>query len=153
MIPTLRLLRLLGAWTLLGLAASLWARFLPAWRLSGWILLLGVSADLLLTLWPKHLEGERELQLTAFLALKAAALPYQYRAYQALLARVCPKVLIKEDACYGPSAALLRPVSACIDRLVDASAVVTILRKIQLTCSNINDAVVRWRDGDAADGQ
>lgn len=54
-----------------------------------------------------QLGEERELQLTTFLALKAAALPHQYRAYQALLARICPRVLIKEDACYGPSAALL----------------------------------------------
>jgi len=61
MIPTLRLLRLLGVWVLLGLGASVWVRFLPIWRIFGWILLLALAIDLLLTLWPKHLEGEREV--------------------------------------------------------------------------------------------
>jgi uncharacterized protein (DUF58 family) len=61
MIPTLRLLRLLGAWTLLGLGASLWARVLPWWLLSGGLLLVALLADLLFGLWPKGLEGAREV--------------------------------------------------------------------------------------------
>ncbi|WP_243305319.1 DUF58 domain-containing protein [Geothrix oryzisoli] len=61
MIPTLRLLRLLGAWTLLGLAASIWARLLPWWQASGWSLLLALAVDLVLALWPKGLMGEREV--------------------------------------------------------------------------------------------
>ncbi|WP_243294092.1 DUF58 domain-containing protein [Geothrix mesophila] len=61
MIPTLRLLRLLGAWTLLGLAASVWVRVMPWWRVAGWILLAALALDLLLALWPKGLTGEREV--------------------------------------------------------------------------------------------
>ena len=54
MIPTLRLLRLLGAWTLLGLAASIWARLLPWWAGFG----LEPAPRLwpsisMLTLWPR----------------------------------------------------------------------------------------------------
>ena len=61
MIPSLRLLRLLGAWTLLGLGASVWARLLPLWRGSGWALLAALVADAVLCLWPKGLEGERDV--------------------------------------------------------------------------------------------
>lgn len=61
MIPTLRLLRLLGAWTVLGLAASVWARVMPWWRPAGWILVAALALDLLLCLWPKGLTGEREV--------------------------------------------------------------------------------------------
>ncbi|MBI1753151.1 MAG: DUF58 domain-containing protein [Acidobacteria bacterium] len=64
MIPTLRLLRLLGAWTLLGLAASVWPRLMPAWRACGWTLLGFLLLDLLLTRFlipgPGRLSGERE---------------------------------------------------------------------------------------------
>ncbi|WLT31941.1 DUF58 domain-containing protein [Geothrix sp. PMB-07] len=60
MIPTLPLLRLLAAWTLLGLAASVWARLMPVWRICGWVLLGFLLLDLLLTLWPKQLSGARE---------------------------------------------------------------------------------------------
>ena len=42
------------------------------------------------------------------LARKYAAMPYLYRRYQALLSRIEPKILIKEEACYGPSAVLIR---------------------------------------------
>lgn len=60
MIPTLRLLRLLGAWTLLGLGASVWPGLMPAWRIGSALLLLLVSTDAFLALWPKGLEAERE---------------------------------------------------------------------------------------------
>jgi uncharacterized protein (DUF58 family) len=60
MIPTLRLLRLLGAWTLLGLAASLWPRTLPLWGMGAWLLLGALLLDLLLALWPKGVTGVRE---------------------------------------------------------------------------------------------
>jgi len=59
MIPTLRLLRLLGAWTLLGLAASVWPRLLPWWRGCGWLLGFSLLGDLCLGFWPKGLEGSR----------------------------------------------------------------------------------------------
>jgi uncharacterized protein (DUF58 family) len=61
MIPSRRLLRLLGAWTLLGLAASLWARALPAWRAAGGLLGLAVLVDAVLAHWPKGLSAERDL--------------------------------------------------------------------------------------------
>ncbi len=61
MIPTRRLLRLLGAWTLLGLAASRWGRLLPAWKGLGWLLAAAAFVDAILVLWPKGLEAEREL--------------------------------------------------------------------------------------------
>lgn len=60
-LPSTRLLRLLLAWTLLGLAASVAPRLLPLWRGGGWALGLGVLADGLLALWPKPLRGEREV--------------------------------------------------------------------------------------------
>ncbi len=59
MIPTLRLLRLLGALTLLGLAASVWPRLLPWWRGCGWLLGFTLLGDLCLCFWPKGLEGSR----------------------------------------------------------------------------------------------
>jgi uncharacterized protein (DUF58 family) len=61
MIPTPRLLRLLAAWTLLGLAASVWVQVAPWWRGSGWILLVALAADLALALWPKVLTGARDV--------------------------------------------------------------------------------------------
>ncbi|HJU84676.1 MAG TPA: DUF58 domain-containing protein [Holophagaceae bacterium] len=61
MIPTRRLLRLLAAWTLLGLGASLWAKLLPAWRYSGAALGASVLLDALLVLWPKGLQATRQL--------------------------------------------------------------------------------------------
>lgn len=61
MIPALRLLRLLGAWTLLGLAASVWPRVMPWWHRSGWLLLALSTLDLVLALWPKDLTGERDV--------------------------------------------------------------------------------------------
>ena len=61
MIPTLRFLRLLAAWTLLGLVASIWTRAMPWWRVAGWLLLVGASLDLALALWPKQVTGERDV--------------------------------------------------------------------------------------------
>lgn len=61
MIPTLRLLRLLGAWTLLGLGASIWVKAMPLWWASTGILALALVVDALLSLWPKGLEAEREI--------------------------------------------------------------------------------------------
>ena len=59
MIPTLRLLRLLGAWTLLGLGVSIWAKVIPTWWACTGILALLMLVDALLCLWPKRLEAER----------------------------------------------------------------------------------------------
>jgi len=67
MIPTLRLLRLLGAWTLLGLGVSIWAKAMPLWWASTGVLALALLVDGLLSLWPKGLEAEREV--SASLAL------------------------------------------------------------------------------------
>jgi hypothetical protein len=50
---------------------------------------------------------ERGQRLVTVLGAKAAALPHSYRQYRNLLQRVGPKVLMKEDACYGQSAALM----------------------------------------------
>ncbi|HJV22191.1 MAG TPA: DUF58 domain-containing protein, partial [Holophagaceae bacterium] len=60
-IPSRRLLRLLLAWTVLGLAASVAPRLVPLWRGMGWALAAAALADGLLALWPKPFEGVREL--------------------------------------------------------------------------------------------
>lgn len=67
MIPSLRGLRLLGAWTLLGLLASVWPKVQPAWWAMGALLLLGLLGDAALLLWPRALSAER--QVPASLAL------------------------------------------------------------------------------------
>lgn len=54
-----------------------------------------------------NIGAERERSLSVFLARKAAALPHQYRGYQRLLSAICPKIIVIEAACYGPSTALL----------------------------------------------
>ena len=61
MIPTLRLLRLLGAWFLLGLGVSVWTRWMPLWWILGGCLSLALVVDFFLSLWPKHLTWERDL--------------------------------------------------------------------------------------------
>ncbi len=50
---------------------------------------------------------DRKQALVHRLIRKIAALPRQYHAYEALLSRVQPKVLIVEEACYGNVAALM----------------------------------------------
>lgn len=49
----------------------------------------------------------RKQALVDRLSRKIAALPRQYNAYEALLTRIHPKVLIVEEACYGKVAALM----------------------------------------------
>jgi hypothetical protein len=51
--------------------------------------------------------ADREQSLIDRLSRKSAALPRQYRVYEALLRRVRPKVLIVEEACYGVTASLI----------------------------------------------
>ncbi|MDO9419790.1 MAG: hypothetical protein Q7T66_03920 [Herminiimonas sp.] len=46
--------------------------------------------------------------LVTSLARKSAAIPWLYAHYQRLLTQVHPKILIKEEACYGPSSVLIR---------------------------------------------
>ena len=58
-IPSKRLLRLLLAWTVLGLVVSVVPRFVPIWRGMGWALGAAVWVDACLALWPKPLEGTR----------------------------------------------------------------------------------------------
>jgi hypothetical protein len=52
-------------------------------------------------------DAAREQVLSERLSRKVAALPRQYRSYEALLQRIRPKVLIVEEACYGVTAALI----------------------------------------------
>jgi hypothetical protein len=54
-----------------------------------------------------ELGSERERRLVGMLAQRAAAIPHQYRSYRALLARIAPRVLLKEEACYGTASTLL----------------------------------------------
>lgn len=61
-IPTPRLLRLLLSWTTLGLVVSVFPRFLPLWRATGWALGAAVLLDALFALWPKPIEGSREVR-------------------------------------------------------------------------------------------
>lgn len=53
------------------------------------------------------LSAGRKQALVERLSRKVAALPRQYRAYETLLTRIHPKVLIVEEACYGLTAALI----------------------------------------------
>lgn len=53
------------------------------------------------------LRDEREDFLVDMLSRKAAALPYQYRAYQRMLEVIRPKVLLVVAGCYGPLSALI----------------------------------------------
>jgi hypothetical protein len=53
------------------------------------------------------LGNERGAYLMIALARHAAAIPYKREAYHALLTRVGVKLLIKEEACYGPSGVLI----------------------------------------------
>jgi hypothetical protein len=50
--------------------------------------------------------GRRE-ELVTMLARKTASLPFLQNAYRLLFERVRPRVLLKEEACYGPSAMLM----------------------------------------------
>jgi hypothetical protein len=50
---------------------------------------------------------EREARMVDMLAAKAAALPRQFEAYERLLRRVRPRVLLVGAACYGPASALV----------------------------------------------
>jgi hypothetical protein len=54
-----------------------------------------------------RLGPQRERQLIELLARAAAGLPYQCSLYQRLFDRIAPKVLLKEEASYGTSAALI----------------------------------------------
>jgi hypothetical protein len=58
------------------------------------------------------LGAERSDRLVSSLARKSAAIPWLYRRYQRLLQGVQPKILIKEEACYGPSAVLIHAAKA-----------------------------------------
>ena len=51
--------------------------------------------------------ASRARELRTRLSRRIAAMPYQYRAYQALLNRVQPRILIVEEACYGNTATLI----------------------------------------------
>lgn len=55
-----------------------------------------------------ELPPARAASLGRWLARKAAAMPWLYRRHAAMLRRVGPTLLIKEEACYGPSAVLMR---------------------------------------------
>jgi hypothetical protein len=50
--------------------------------------------------------GRRE-ELVSMLARKTASLPFLQNAYRLLFKRVRPRILLKEEACYGPSAMLM----------------------------------------------
>lgn len=50
---------------------------------------------------------QRRQALVEVLARKIAALPFLQRSYRLLLERVRPRLLLKEEACYGPSAMLM----------------------------------------------
>ena len=52
-------------------------------------------------------DADRKQALIDRLSRKIAALPRQYRVYEALLRRIRPKVLIVEEACYGVTATLI----------------------------------------------
>jgi hypothetical protein len=53
--------------------------------------------------------GEKRFDwLVNSLARKSAAIPWLYGYYQRLLEQVQPKILIKEEACYGPSSVMIR---------------------------------------------
>ncbi len=51
--------------------------------------------------------ADRKQALVDRLSRKIASLPHQYRAYEALLTRIQPKLIIVEEACYGATAALM----------------------------------------------
>lgn len=51
--------------------------------------------------------AERRAALATMLARKAAALPSSYDAYRRLLARTGARLLVKEDACYGPASVII----------------------------------------------
>lgn len=50
---------------------------------------------------------ERTAILVDLLARRYAAMPWLYRSYLSMLEQIAPKILIKEEACYGPSAVLM----------------------------------------------
>ena len=54
---------------------------------------------------------ERTIMLVHLLARRIAAIPWLYRRYRVMLQRVQPKILMKGEACYGPSAVLMRVAS------------------------------------------
>jgi hypothetical protein len=51
--------------------------------------------------------AETEKMLVQLLARRTAATPWLYRKYRTMLERVGPKLLIKEEACYGSAAPLM----------------------------------------------
>src|SRR5207253_10960439 len=51
--------------------------------------------------------ADRKQALVDRLSRKIAVLPRQYGAYEALLTRIHPKVLIVEEGCYGVTASLM----------------------------------------------
>ncbi len=55
-----------------------------------------------------QLSPARAASLQHWLARKAAATPWLYQRHRAMLQALAPRVLIKEEACYGPSAVLIR---------------------------------------------
>jgi hypothetical protein len=54
-----------------------------------------------------RMPAERRAALAAMLARKAAALPSGYEAYRRLLAGTGARLLVKEDACYGPASVII----------------------------------------------
>lgn len=54
-----------------------------------------------------ELGANRKALLINALARKSAAVPWLYCTYCRMLGRVRPKILIKEEACYGPSSVLM----------------------------------------------
>ena len=61
MIPTTRLLRLVSAWFLLGVCASVWERFVLVWQGFGGLLGLAVVLDALGAFFSKSIRVERRL--------------------------------------------------------------------------------------------
>lgn len=58
------------------------------------------------------LDAQRALKLTDMLARKVASMPWQYDAYDAMLKRIRPKVLMVGAGCYGPAASLIAAAKA-----------------------------------------
>lgn len=52
--------------------------------------------------------SERTAMLVDLLARRYASMPWLYHRYRAMLEQVQPKIVIKEEACYGPAAVLMR---------------------------------------------
>jgi uncharacterized protein (DUF58 family) len=61
MIPTLRLLRLLGIWLALGILASIWPRFIVLWQIAGVLLAFAAGGDAAFLFFARPLRVERKL--------------------------------------------------------------------------------------------